>query len=83
MAHYVLVFRGAEPPEADLQLIEQEADVTIVDHSASRALLVDATENAAKRLREELDKWIVAAEVMYAPPGPARQSPHDVPQGPE
>jgi hypothetical protein len=84
MAHYVLMFRGGEPREADLELIEQAADVTILDHSAARALLVDAPEHAAKRLREQLQDWLVAAEVTYAPPGPAQQTLRDdLPQGPE
>lgn len=84
MAHYVLMFRGDDPRQADLELIERAADVTILDHSAARALLVDATEHAAKRLREQLEDWLVAEEVTHPPPGPAKQTVRDdPPQGPE
>jgi hypothetical protein len=83
MAHYVLMFRGSDPRQADLDLIEQSADVTILDRGTSRALLVDAPEEAVQALREHLQDWVVAAEVSHPPPGPARQSVVEDPQDPQ
>ena len=84
MAHYVLLFRGEQPTRADLDLIEQADDVTILDHSAARALLVDAPPHAVDRLRNVLDDWVVEQEVTHQPPVPARQTVRDEPdQSPE
>jgi hypothetical protein len=84
VAHYVLLFRGDDPLPEDLELIEQAPDVTILDHTAARALLVEAPEQAATRLRDQLQDWLVAEEVTHPPPGPARQSVReDRSQGPE
>lgn len=79
MGHYVLLFRGDAPRAEDLDLIEQAEDVQVLEHSAARALLIDAPEHAAQRLREQLGDWLVAEEVTHPPPGPAQQEPH----GPE
>ena len=84
MAHFVLMFRGGPPRPADLELIEQAADVTILDHSEARVLLIDAPDRAAELLRDQLGDWLVAEEVAYDPPGPATQTVRDdLPQGPE
>ena len=84
MAQYVLLFRGKEPRQADLDLIEQSPEIRIVDSAAARALLVDAPADVADRLREQLQDWLVAEEVTHPAPGPARPSVREDPdQGPK
>lgn len=77
MARFVLVFHGSTPQQADIDLIEQSADVTVLDHHVARAMLVDAPEQTARRLREQLKDWTMASEMSYPSPGPARESVRD------
>lgn len=79
MAHYVLLFRGQAPSAADLETIERAPGVRIVDHSVTRALLVDASAPAAARLSEQLPDWLVHEEAAHDAPGPARQRPRQAP----
>lgn len=72
MARYVLFSRKADPDPADVALIAEAMDVTVIDNS-QRAILLEATEEAAARLKEALPDWVVAPEVDYERPGPARQ----------
>jgi hypothetical protein len=80
MPHYVLVYRGESPRKADLELIAHATDVRIVDETAARAMLVDASETAAQRLREQLQDWLVAEETTHPAPGPATEEPRQAPE---
>jgi len=73
MAKYVLKHRGGDPPGGDIALIERTEGVTIHDRMAG-ALLVDASEEAVRGLRERLlANWVVMPETTFAPPEPVRR----------
>jgi hypothetical protein len=74
MNQYVLLARHSEPTPDDLARIEGTPGVTILDHTANRAMLLEASEEAVADLRDNLKDWIVAKEVTYPPPGPATES---------
>ena len=65
---YVLRCREETPDPDDLRRIANAPGVKILDHSVPRALLVEASEEAAARLRSDLKKWIIAEEVTYSLP---------------
>ena len=69
MARYVLLSRDPEPSDEDLSRIAATPGVTILDQTLSRAMLLEATDQAAAELRSGLPRWIVSAEVEYLPPG--------------
>jgi hypothetical protein len=77
MGRYVLFFREGPPDPDDIRKIEDEAGVTILEHEVSRAVLVEASEEAAARLRSNLERWTIAEEVTY----PSPQPPHKTIQG--
>lgn len=71
MTHYVLLPRSRSiSPEARKLLVEQPG-VEVIDEAAGKALLVDATDDAAASLRDVLPDWIISPETAYprsAPP---------------
>jgi len=70
MAQLVLKHRGGDPHPGDIALIEGTEGLTVRDRTA-RALLVEASPEAARALRERLsENWIVAPETTFPPPGP-------------
>ncbi len=74
MGRYVLFFRGGNPDQEDFRRIEDEVGVTILDRELSRAMLVEASEEAAARLRSRLKKWTIAEEMTHPFPQPPRQT---------
>ena len=66
---YVLFHRSKEPPAADLTLLESEPAVSIIDRTANRAFLVEATQEAINQIRERLPDWIIENEVVHEAPG--------------
>jgi hypothetical protein len=65
---YVLLCREETSDPEDIRRIANAPGVKILDHSIPRALLVEASEKAAARLRSDLKKWIIAEEVTYSLP---------------
>ena len=65
---YILRCREETPDPDDLRRIASAPGVKILDHSVPRALLVEASEEAADRLRSNLKKWIFAKELTYSIP---------------
>jgi hypothetical protein len=76
LARYVLAHLGSESWKPGLALIERHSGVTILDRSVPGTLLVEASAETARGLREQLQDWTVAEEVTYPRPGPARQRFH-------
>lgn len=72
MAHYVLKFRGSNPPQSDLDHIDRAPGITILDNTATGAMLLEASDDAAAALDHVLADWIVAKEVTYRLPGSGR-----------
>ncbi|MBI5105695.1 MAG: hypothetical protein HZB46_12075 [Solirubrobacterales bacterium] len=68
MARYVLLCRDREPDEAELARIAATPGVTVLDRAAPGAMLLDATEDAAAALREDLRGWVVAPEMQHPAP---------------
>ena len=68
MTRYVLLFRHSEPRQEDLEHIARAPGVTVVDSTASRALLVEGPTDSLAALRAQLSDWIVAEEVVLPPP---------------
>lgn len=77
MTRYVLKYRGSDPLQADADPVEHLDEVTVLDRSPG-ALLVEASEQATRRLQGQLPPgWLVAEEVVYPAPGPARERVRD------
>ena len=68
MARYVLLPRSRSISIEARQILIEQPGVQIVDECAGRALLVDATEDAAKILGEVLTNWIITRETVYPRP---------------
>jgi hypothetical protein len=65
---YVLLCREETPDPDDLRAIANAPGVKILPHSIPRALLVEASQEAADKLRSDLKKWIISKEVTYSLP---------------
>jgi hypothetical protein len=74
MAHYIVKFSGDKPPQEDLERINQALGVTVIDRTANRAMLLEASATAAAALDRQLKDWTVAEEVVYPPPRGHRPS---------
>ena len=65
---FVLLCREETPDPNDLRTIANAPGVKILAHSVPRALLVEASQEAADKLCSDLKKWIIAKEVTYSSP---------------
>ncbi len=67
---YVLFCREETPDPDDLRMIANTPGVKILVHSVPHVLIVEASEEAAAKLRSDLKKWSVSKEVTYSLPSP-------------
>jgi len=65
---YVLLCREKTPDPEDLRTIANAPGVKILAHSVPRALLVEASQEAADKLRSDLKNWSISEEVVYSRP---------------
>ena len=65
MAHYVLLPRSRSISTEARRLLIKQSGVQIIDEYEGKALLVDATEEGAKSLRETFTDWIITRETVY------------------
>lgn len=65
---YVLFCREEIPDPDDLQRIANAPGVKILDHSVPRALLIEASQEAADKLRSDLKRWSISEESVYSSP---------------
>jgi hypothetical protein len=71
MSRFILRYTARRPmPAADLERIRSAPDVTLLDSSSSRMLLVQAPPEALQRLVESLPGWTCAPEQTIPLPGP-------------
>jgi len=70
MPRYILVARSRTADDAEIERIRRTPGLTVVDETANRAMLVDASEEAATELRSELRDWQIEEEISYSRPGP-------------
>ena len=68
VSRFVLKFRGSAPPQSDLDRIDRAPGVTVVDRIADRAMLLEASPDAATALDSELAGWTMAEQVAYPVP---------------
>jgi hypothetical protein len=74
VAHFVLKFRGSAPPQSDLDRIDRASGITVLDRIANRAMLLEASPDAAAALDRQLPNWTVAEEVTYPLPETRRST---------
>ncbi len=68
---YILRFGGAGPaPADDLERIRASKEITVLDYSPPRMLLVRAPEGELMKLVSELPGWIMTPERRIALPPP-------------
>lgn len=65
MPRYVLLPRSRSISSATRRILKEQLEVEVVDECAGRALLVEATEDAADNLSRLLGDCIVARESAY------------------
>ncbi len=65
---YVLLCREETPDPDDLKRIANAPGVKILAHSVPRALLVEASQEVADKLRSDLKKWLVSEEMTHSLP---------------
>jgi hypothetical protein len=68
VARYIVKFSGDAPPREDLERIARAPGVTVIDRTANRAMLLEASATDAAALDRQLKDWTVAEEVVYPPP---------------
>ncbi len=65
---YVLLCRDETPDSDDLRRMANTPGVKILDRSFPQVVVVEASQEAAAKLRSDLKKWRVAKEVTYSSP---------------
>jgi hypothetical protein len=75
VAHYILKYQGTDPPQSDLERIDNAPGITILDRAADQLMLLEASDAAAAALDRQLANWTVAKEVTYPLPAPGRPEP--------
>ena len=65
---YILLCLEETPDPDDLRRIANAQGVKIIAHSVPRVLLVEASQEAADKLRPDLKKWSISEEVDYSSP---------------
>ena len=64
----MLLSREKDARREDFDAVASEPGVTIIEETVGRAILVEATEEAAERLREHLPGWVVSKETFHPSP---------------
>jgi hypothetical protein len=71
MGRYILRYVGTgASPAADMQRIRAAQELTVIDDSSSRMLLVEASEERLKELVGSLPGWIWSPQRMIRLPDP-------------
>ena len=81
MARFVVRYVGTGPrPAADVERIRTAQELTVIDDSSSRMLLVEASEERLKEVVESMPGWIWSRERTIRLPDPRpkpRRGPRD------
>ena len=71
MSHFILRFKGRGAiPESHLATIRSSPDVTVLDSSSPRMLLVQATPQTIQELVQAMPGWIYTPEQTLPLPDP-------------
>jgi hypothetical protein len=74
MERYILRYQGELPrPEADVERIQTCTDLTILDDSSPRMLLVESTLETMTALIISLPNWVMTKERSFRLPDPRRR----------
>jgi hypothetical protein len=67
MARFILRYSGDAAPEEHTQIVGAAPNVKVVDRSP-KMMLLEASEDDAKRLADRLPGWTLSHEVQYKIP---------------
>ena len=71
MSRFILRYRGTgAKPAADVERIQALANMTILDASSARMLLVEAPQAELQALVDSMPAWVMAPEQMIPLPDP-------------
>ena len=71
MARFIVRYVGTGPkPASDVQRIRAAEELTVLDDSSSRMLLVEASEERVKKLVGSMPGWIWSPERSFRLPDP-------------
>ena len=71
MARFILRYQGKGPkPQQNIEQIRSLDNISIIDDSSPRMILVDAPEDELKALVNSMPDWIVSQERTYHLPDP-------------
>ena len=65
MTHYVLLPRSRSISAEARKILGEQPGVEVVDETYGKALLIEATDDAAASLRVMLPDWIISPETSY------------------
>ncbi len=81
MARFIVRYIGTGPrPASDVERIRATEELTVIDESSSRMLLVEASEERVKEIVGSLPGWIWSPERTIRLPDP-RPKPRRGPKG--
>jgi hypothetical protein len=81
MARFIIRYVGAGPrPASDVEHIRAAEELTVIDDSSSRMLLVEASEERVREVVGSMPGWIWSPERTYRLPDP-RPKPRRGPKG--
>jgi hypothetical protein len=81
MSRFIVRYVGTGPrPAADVQRIRAAQELTVIDDSSSRMLLVEASEERVKEVVGSMPGWIWSPERTFRLPDP-RPKPRRGPKG--
>lgn len=71
MARFILRYQGKGPkPQQNIEQIRSLDDISIIDDSSPRMILVDAPEDELKALVDSMPDWVMSQERTYRVPDP-------------
>lgn len=71
MGRFILRYRGqGAKPEGDVARLRTLPGASVIDDSSPRMILVEAPEEALRRLVDQTDGWVMSTEHTYDLPGP-------------
>jgi hypothetical protein len=70
MARYVLLNETGETAESALAILADMPDVTVLDRTDDRAMLVEASPQRAAEIGDRLTGWAVKPEIVHDRPAP-------------
>jgi len=71
VGRFILRYRGqGAKPKSDVAWLRSLPGASVIDDSSPRMVLVEAPEEALRRLVEQTDSWVMSSEQTYHLPAP-------------